>query len=69
MLGTAIFTNLNHSIDVLSAALDSGVAVGIVLVFFCLEFPRNGTIGANNILTWWGNTVFTRTGDWNDVAL
>ncbi|KAA1468341.1 small oligopeptide transporter [Dentipellis sp. KUC8613] len=42
---------------VLSAALDSGTAVSILVLFFCLQFPRNGTIGENNILTWWGNTV------------
>jgi len=42
---------------VLSAALDSGVAVSIIVIFFCLEFPKNGTIGLTNIATWWGNTV------------
>ncbi|KAJ7160554.1 small oligopeptide transporter, partial [Mycena crocata] len=42
---------------VLSAALDSGVAVGILIIFFALQFPKNGTIGLTNIATWWGNTV------------
>ncbi|KAJ7474035.1 OPT oligopeptide transporter [Mycena latifolia] len=42
---------------VLSAALDSGVAVSILVIFFTLQFPKNGTIGTTNILTWWGNTV------------
>ncbi|KAJ7645880.1 small oligopeptide transporter [Mycena polygramma] len=42
---------------VLSAALDSGVAVSIIVIFFCLQFPKNGTIGLTNIATWWGNTV------------
>lgn len=42
---------------VLSAALDSGVAVSILVVFFCLQFPRNGTIGADTLSVWWGNTV------------
>ncbi|KDR68806.1 hypothetical protein GALMADRAFT_256667 [Galerina marginata CBS 339.88] len=42
---------------VLSAALDSGVAVSILVIFFCLQFPANGTIGADNIALWWGNTV------------
>ncbi|KII86297.1 hypothetical protein PLICRDRAFT_177860 [Plicaturopsis crispa FD-325 SS-3] len=42
---------------VLSAALDSGLAMSILVIFFCLEYPRNGTIGENNILQWWGNTV------------
>jgi OPT family small oligopeptide transporter len=48
---------------VLSAALDSGVAVAAVLIFFCLQYPANGTIGANNIMEWWGNTVFLKTAD------
>lgn len=48
---------------VLSAALDSGLAVGIILVFFCLEFPKNGNVGINNVATWWGNTVFLNTAD------
>ncbi|KAJ7232442.1 OPT oligopeptide transporter protein-domain-containing protein [Mycena haematopus] len=42
---------------VLSAALDSGVAVCIIVIFFALQFPKNGTIGLTNIATWWGNTV------------
>ncbi|QRV95861.1 OPT oligopeptide transporter protein [Ceratobasidium sp. AG-Ba] len=48
---------------VLSAALDSGVAISIVVIFFCLQYPKNGTIGATNIATWWGNTVYTNTAD------
>jgi hypothetical protein len=51
------------STDVLSAALDAGVAVGMVLVFFLLQYPKNGTIGANTIQMWWGNTVFTNNAD------
>ena len=54
---------------VLSAALDSGVAIAVILIFFCLQYPKNGTIGATTIQTWWGNTVFTKTGDWNSVTL
>jgi OPT family small oligopeptide transporter len=42
---------------VLSAALDSGVAVCIIVIFFALQFPKNGTIGVTNIAQWWGNTV------------
>ncbi|KAF8060810.1 small oligopeptide transporter [Lyophyllum atratum] len=42
---------------VLSAALDSGVAVSIILIFFALQFPKNGAIGATTLSTWWGNTV------------
>ena len=59
---------------VLSASLDSGVAISIVVIFFwyvsvssqqcfrclssaishSLQYPRNGTIGATNLSTWWG---------------
>ncbi|GLB36767.1 putative oligopeptide transporter [Lyophyllum shimeji] len=42
---------------VLSAALDSGVAVSILLIFFALQFPKKGTIGATTLGSWWGNTV------------
>ncbi|KAF5343654.1 hypothetical protein D9758_014690 [Tetrapyrgos nigripes] len=42
---------------VLSAALDSGVGISVVIIFFCLQFPMNGEIGLNNIQKWWGNTV------------
>ncbi|KAF5331928.1 hypothetical protein D9611_008937 [Ephemerocybe angulata] len=41
---------------VLSAALDAGVAIGVILIFFCLQYPKNGTIGTG-VQTWWGNTV------------
>ena len=30
--------------DVLSAALDAGVAISILVVFFTLEFPKNGSV-------------------------
>ncbi|KAH8833619.1 OPT oligopeptide transporter [Flagelloscypha sp. PMI_526] len=49
------WTKYNYT---LSAALDSGVAIGVVLVYFCLQFPKNGTIGAGSILSWWGNTFY-----------
>ncbi|KAI0271688.1 small oligopeptide transporter [Gloeopeniophorella convolvens] len=42
---------------VLAAALDAGLAISIIVIFFALQFPKNGTIGQNSILTWWGNTV------------
>ncbi|KAF8994641.1 oligopeptide transporter [Cyathus striatus] len=54
---------------VLSAALDAGVAISAVLIFFCLQYPRNGTIGANNIATWWGNTVMWNTADSDGTPL
>ncbi|KAI5121403.1 hypothetical protein M0805_003175 [Coniferiporia weirii] len=54
---------------VLSAALDSGVAISVILIFFCLEYPRNGTIGENTLMKWWGNTVFTKTADYDSLPL
>ncbi|KAG8851135.1 hypothetical protein FRB96_009476 [Tulasnella sp. 330] len=48
---------------VLSAALDSSIALSVVVIFFCLQYPRNGAIGAHSIKTWWGNTVYTTTAD------
>jgi len=42
---------------VLAAALDAGVAISVLIIFFCLQYPRNGTIGLNTIQAWWGNTV------------
>ncbi|KAL2849587.1 small oligopeptide transporter, OPT family [Aspergillus pseudoustus] len=41
---------------VLSAALDSGVAVCTVFIFFCIMLPAGP-------LRWWGNEVFKRTAD------
>jgi OPT family small oligopeptide transporter len=40
---------------VLSAALDAGVAIAVILIFFCLQYPKNGEIGINTIQVWWGN--------------
>lgn len=57
------------TLDVLSAGLDAGYAVGVLLVFFILQFPNNGAIGHNNILKWWGNTVYTKTADFTGVPL
>ena len=53
----------------LSAALDSGLAISTIFIFFVLNFPKNGTIGLNTVQTWWGNTVFTNTVDWNATPL
>ncbi|EAW06700.1 small oligopeptide transporter, OPT family [Aspergillus clavatus NRRL 1] len=41
---------------VLSAALDSGVAVATVVIFFCIILPAGP-------LHWWGNEVFLETAD------
>ncbi|KAJ3995032.1 small oligopeptide transporter [Lentinula boryana] len=54
---------------VLSAALDGGTAVGLILIYFCLQYPLNGTIGINTVQKWWGNTVYTRTLDWKSPPL
>jgi len=54
---------------VLSAALDSGTAVGTLIVFFALQYPRNGNMGANSVGRWWGNTVYTQTADQNALPL
>ncbi|ODV91496.1 hypothetical protein CANCADRAFT_23801 [Tortispora caseinolytica NRRL Y-17796] len=42
---------------VLSAALDTGVAFGVIIIFFTVQYT-----GAT--LDWWGNSVFKRTADW-----
>ncbi|KIY64278.1 OPT oligopeptide transporter [Cylindrobasidium torrendii FP15055 ss-10] len=41
---------------VLSAALDAGTAVSVIVIYFCLQYPMNGTIGLA-VQGWWGNTV------------
>ncbi|EJT99866.1 OPT oligopeptide transporter [Dacryopinax primogenitus] len=48
---------------ILSAALDSGLAISTIVIFFALSFPAHGTIGADNLALWWGNTVFLNTID------
>ncbi|KAF9051443.1 OPT oligopeptide transporter [Panaeolus papilionaceus] len=45
---------------VLSAALDAGVAISALVIYFCLQFPLNGHIGGNSIQKWWGNSIVTR---------
>ncbi|OCH85661.1 small oligopeptide transporter [Obba rivulosa] len=54
---------------VLSAALDAGTAVSTILIYFILQYPRNGQIGSSTIEQWWGNTVFKNTADWNETPL
>ncbi|KAJ5223929.1 hypothetical protein N7468_008471 [Penicillium chermesinum] len=41
---------------VLSAALDCGVAVATVIIFFCITLPAGS-------LSWWGNNVYKTTAD------
>ncbi|KAH9075656.1 OPT oligopeptide transporter [Lactarius deliciosus] len=54
---------------VLSAALDCGTAIGTLIVFFALQYPRRGTIGKNTIESWWGNTVYMKTADQQALPL
>lgn len=43
---------------ILSAALDSGVAISLIVIFFALQLPKGGIN-----LVWWGNTVWQNTAD------
>ncbi|PFH48073.1 hypothetical protein AMATHDRAFT_6159 [Amanita thiersii Skay4041] len=54
---------------VLSAALDAGTAIGVVLVYFCLQYPQNGSIGFHTVRQWWGNKVYKETMDWQSTPL
>jgi hypothetical protein len=50
-------SSANIDLDyILSAALDCGVAVSTVIIFFCITLPAGP-------LNWWGNTVYTNTAD------
>jgi hypothetical protein len=63
-------TSLTHiwpRIDILSAGLDAGYTIGTAIIFFILQYPKNGTIGLNNIQNWWGNVVYTKTADFRGV--
>jgi ABC-type molybdate transport system permease subunit len=56
----AWWTKYNY---VLSAGLDMGVAVSVVLIFFILQYPKDGKIGVG-VQNWWGNVFpFTGTAD------
>jgi len=54
---------------VLSAALDAGTGISALLIFFCLQYPMNGKIGADTIGSWWGNTVSNNTQDARAASL
>ena len=43
--------------------MDSGVAIAVLIIYFTLQYPANGSIGENTIQSWWGNTVFKNTLD------
>ena len=36
---------------ILSAALDAGVALSVIIIFFTVQYPKGGFE-----LNWWGNT-------------
>ncbi|KAH7342068.1 OPT oligopeptide transporter protein-domain-containing protein [Rhizoctonia solani] len=44
----------------LSAALDSGTLIALLVIFFCIQFP----LGDRGDLKWWGNTVHQNTADY-----
>ena len=48
---------------ILSAALDSGVAIALIVIFFSLQLPKDGVF-----IDWWGNTVYLNTADGQGVA-
>ena len=43
---------------ILSAALDSGLAIALIVIYFTVQFPKGGFT-----LNWWGNTVWMNTAD------
>lgn len=47
----------------LSAALDSGLAFGVVVVFFALVYPPWGA-RLSAAIQWWGTSVFQAGCDW-----
>lgn len=53
---------------VLSAALDSGFAVSAVVIYFTLQYPEKGAIGAA-LADWWGNTVFKTNYDYKAIPV
>ncbi|THV06162.1 OPT superfamily oligopeptide transporter [Dendrothele bispora CBS 962.96] len=50
---------------VASAAMDCGTVLSLIVIFFTLQFPRQGTIQLN----WWGNEVWMQTADFRRSAL
>ena len=62
------FWYMLRSLDILSAGLDAGYAVGLIIIFFALQYPKKGTIGLSTVQAWWGNTVHMKTADFHGVA-
>jgi hypothetical protein len=46
---------------VLAAALDTGLALSAIVIFFCITYP--GAVFPD----WWGNTVYLNTADGNGL--
>jgi hypothetical protein len=55
------------TLDMLAVRLDAGYTVCVLIVFFTLQYPKNGTIGLVSIQKWWGNTVYMKTADYRGV--
>ena len=55
------------ALDVLGGGLDAGYSIGVLIVFFALQYPENGMIGLDSIQKWWGNTVYIKTADYRGV--
>ena len=55
------------TLDMWSAGMDAGYAFGLIIVYFTLQYLKNGTIGLNSIQQWWGNTVYMKTADYTGV--
>ncbi|KAJ7151469.1 OPT oligopeptide transporter protein-domain-containing protein, partial [Mycena filopes] len=49
---------------ILSAALDAGVAIALIVIFFAIQYPNGGVS-----LDWWGNTIWQKTNDAMGVPL
>jgi len=49
---------------ILSAALDAGVTLALLVIFFTVQLPKGGVE-----VTWWGNTVWMNTADANGTPL
>jgi hypothetical protein len=49
---------------ILSAALDAGCGIAVIIIFFAIQFPRGGVS-----FNWWGNTVWLNTMDSQGLAI
>ena len=49
----------------LSAGLDAGVIIGLLVIFFSLQMRPNGGAAVN----WWGNSVWKNTADAQMIPL